>query len=82
MGAPAPSAGGPALLAFDFDWSLLEENSDTFVIRELGADALYEASKGMPWTQRMDWVLKVGAPAPGAACAPQQRACSASGHAV
>ncbi len=60
MGAPAPSAGGPALLAFDFDWSLLEENSDTFVIRELGADTLYEASKGMPWTQRMDWVLKVG----------------------
>ncbi|KAL4421430.1 hypothetical protein ABPG75_010721 [Micractinium tetrahymenae] len=57
----ASAARGPTLLAFDFDWSLLEENSDTFVIRELGADALFEASKGMPWTQRMDWVLKEAA---------------------
>ena len=25
------------LLVLDFDWSMIEENSDTFVVRELGA---------------------------------------------
>lgn len=33
------------LFAFDFDWSLVEENSDTWVLAELGADQIYKHRK-------------------------------------
>lgn len=62
MGTPA--ATKPAtLLAWDFDWSLVEENSDTFVISRLGADSIYKAGRqrGMPWTQLMDHTLQARA---------------------
>jgi pyridoxal phosphate phosphatase PHOSPHO2 len=57
--AAAAMAPPRTLLALDFDWSLIEENSDTFVIRELGADAIYQAGRErkLPWTQLMDHVL-------------------------
>jgi hypothetical protein len=33
------------LVVCDFDWSLVEENSDTWVLSELGATALFESLK-------------------------------------
>ena len=51
----------PALVVFDFDWSLINENSDTFVIHQLDpsgrlwAKALKCSAAGMPWTELMDW---------------------------
>lgn len=30
-------AGSSVLVVFDFDWSLVEENSDTWVLQHLGA---------------------------------------------
>lgn len=59
------------LLAWDFDWSLIEENSDTLVIRLLGAEDIYRRGRaaGMPWTQLMDRTLQVGSQAGAACCA-------------
>lgn len=59
---------GRTLLAWDFDWSLIEENSDTWVIGQLGADEIYRKGReaGMPWTQLMDHTLRVGLGPPGA----------------
>ncbi|EIE23797.1 hypothetical protein COCSUDRAFT_41939 [Coccomyxa subellipsoidea C-169] len=44
------------MVVFDFDWSLVEENSDTWVLDQLGATAIFKRLKatGMPWTQLMD----------------------------
>ncbi|BDA47728.1 probable pyridoxal phosphate phosphatase PHOSPHO2 [Coccomyxa sp. Obi] len=44
------------LVVFDFDWSLVEENSDTWVLDQLGATHIFKRLKatGMPWTQLMD----------------------------
>lgn len=49
----------PTLLALDFDWSLVEENSDTFVLSAIGADDFYKQGRaqGIPWTQLMDRCL-------------------------
>lgn len=44
---------GDTLVCWDMDWSLVEENSDTFVLQELGADALYKQGRaeGIQWTK-------------------------------
>ncbi|CAL8471813.1 g11355 [Coccomyxa elongata] len=44
------------LVVFDFDWSLVEENSDNWVLDCLGATDIFKRLKatGMPWTQLMD----------------------------
>jgi len=50
------------IVVFDFDWSLINENSDTFVIRELSRDgrawnALNDNPDDLPWTALMDSCL-------------------------
>ena len=51
------------LVVWDFDFSLINENSDTYVIRQLDPTGLLwaEADKklhdGMGWTQLMDWAV-------------------------
>ncbi|KAK9814809.1 hypothetical protein WJX72_011889 [[Myrmecia] bisecta] len=47
------------LFVCDFDWSLIEENSDTFVVKELGAWEAFCRLKAtqLPWTQLMDAAL-------------------------
>ncbi|DBA70351.1 TPA: hypothetical protein ACH3X2_011772 [Trebouxia sp. C0005] len=44
------------LLVLDFDWSVIEENSDTFVVHELGGWESFQRLKaqGLPWTELMD----------------------------
>lgn len=51
------------LVIFDFDWSLVEENSDTWVIQQIGADQIYRKlrEQGLPWTQLMDQTLAAAA---------------------
>ncbi len=40
------------MVVFDFDWSLVEENSDTWVLDQLGATAIFKRLKatGAPIT--------------------------------
>ena len=59
--APPPRSQGRTLLVFDFDWSLAEENSDTWVLQQLGAEEFYKAGRaaGTPWTKLMDQCLQV-----------------------
>ena len=47
----------PPLVVFDFDWSFVNENTDTYVIEKLTPD-LHAAmnSRSLPWTQLMDAV--------------------------
>lgn len=47
------------LVVLDFDWSLVEENSDTWVLQQLGASDIFEQllAEGRPWTQLMDEAL-------------------------
>jgi hypothetical protein len=47
------------LVVLDFDWSLLEENSDTWVLQQLGATDIFKQllAEGRPWTQSMDEAL-------------------------
>ena len=46
------------LFVYDFDWSLINENSDTYVVEALGGAAAREhmraLGRDMPWTQKMD----------------------------
>ena len=57
---PAPPL--PPLVVWDFDWSLINENSDTFVVEQLDPSGRIMATlekqsmSGMPWTECMDWV--------------------------
>jgi pyridoxal phosphate phosphatase PHOSPHO2 len=42
------------LLVFDFDWTLIDDNSDTYVVDRLGAkDLMLSLRAQMPWTQLM-----------------------------
>jgi len=51
------------LVVWDFDWSLVNENSDTYVIERLDpsgriwADAEKKLRRGTEWTPLMDWAL-------------------------
>ena len=54
---------GGALVVWDFDWSLIDENSDTFVLEQLDdRGCIWKAaekrlSSGMGWLELMDWCL-------------------------
>ncbi|DBA97088.1 TPA: putative phosphatase phospho1 [Trebouxia sp. C0004] len=52
LGRTSPSV----LLVLDFDWSMIEENSDTFVVHELGGWDSFQRlqAQGLPWTELMD----------------------------
>eukprot|EP00243_Klebsormidium_subtile_P006602 TRINITY_DN2836_c0_g1_i1.p1 TRINITY_DN2836_c0_g1~~TRINITY_DN2836_c0_g1_i1.p1 ORF type:complete len:247 (+),score=28.70 TRINITY_DN2836_c0_g1_i1:261-1001(+) len=46
------------LVIFDFDWTLIDDNSDTFVVEQLGAgDLMLSLRKELPWTQLMDRMM-------------------------
>ena len=45
MSSPT-SADGQLLYVFDFDWSLVEENSDTWVLDQLEANEVFRRLKG------------------------------------
>jgi len=58
-GAPAPLAR--QLVVFDFDWTLVEDNSDTFVLEKLGARQFLESLQRegeASWTRAMDRSLQ------------------------
>ena len=58
-----PASPGKALVVWDFDWSLINENSDTYVIEELDTsgevmDAVEgKEGAGEGWTALMDWAV-------------------------
>ena len=51
----------PLLVVWDFDWSLINENSDTWVVEQLDPSrTIWRAAErklreGMQWTTLMDW---------------------------
>ena len=46
-------------VVWDFDWTLINENSDTFIVDRISHDArLNEGSKRMGWTQPMDHMMQ------------------------
>jgi len=52
----------PTLIIWDFDWSLVNENSDTFIVNQfhLGRDMKKLYQEDIPWTTIMDTlVLKI-----------------------
>lgn len=57
---PDAAANRP-LVVWDFDWSLINENSDTYVVEQLDKsnkiwnEAEKKFSAGLGWTQLMDW---------------------------
>jgi pyridoxal phosphate phosphatase PHOSPHO2 len=61
--APAVSAQqGGTLVVWDFDWSLINENSDTYVIEQLDKAVEEKMNKKarngrIGWTQLMDWAV-------------------------
>jgi pyridoxal phosphate phosphatase PHOSPHO2 len=43
------------MIVLDFDWTLLDCNSDTWVVEKLGASALMNSlHHTLPWTQLMN----------------------------
>ena len=60
---PQEAEPTPALVVWDFDWSLVNENTDTFVIEQLDAAVMQQTetkcrtSHSRRWTQLMDWAL-------------------------
>ncbi|EEY62506.1 pyridoxal phosphate phosphatase, putative [Phytophthora infestans T30-4] len=58
-----PRISGSVLVVFDYDWSLVNENSDTFIFQQLYPqllDTLRERRKTQPsWTKIMDDMLGV-----------------------
>ena len=57
-----PVSSAPFLAVFDFDWSLINENSDEYIVHALDpSGAIWEEAKkklagGAQWTTLMDWV--------------------------
>lgn len=54
--SPAAPAGG-ALVVWDFDWSMINENSDTYVVEHSNAEVyarMRSLRASMPWTALMD----------------------------
>jgi pyridoxal phosphate phosphatase PHOSPHO2 len=58
------TGSGKPLVVWDFDWSLINENSDTYVVEQLdqsgrvwaeGQERLHKGRMG--WTELMDWAL-------------------------
>eukprot|EP00668_Euglena_longa_P014813 GGOE01018840.1.p1 GENE.GGOE01018840.1~~GGOE01018840.1.p1 ORF type:complete len:248 (-),score=35.23 GGOE01018840.1:50-793(-) len=60
VGQPQCDTHTNVLVVFDFDWSLINENSDTWVVKEL-APSLYPEfcakAKSVPWTTLMDQTI-------------------------
>ena len=58
-----PARPGRALVVWDFDWSLINENSDTFLVEQLDSSgAIMDAvdgklADGEGWTELMDWAV-------------------------
>ena len=55
------SSSAGLLVIWDFDWTLINENSDTYVIEQCGgagATAKMKALTGLFWTQRMSLMLQ------------------------
>ena len=51
------------LVVCDFDWTLIEANSDTLVVDALGASTIFETlqAQGLPWTLLMGKALAAAA---------------------
>ena len=53
------------LLVWDFDWSLINENTDTFVVQQLDPSGdvwrrgKQKMQQGVGWTELMDWAVGV-----------------------
>ncbi|GBG88355.1 hypothetical protein CBR_g47053 [Chara braunii] len=47
------------VVIFDFDWTMIDGNSDTFVVKQLGAKDVLEERDKFGWTQLMDMAMKV-----------------------
>eukprot|EP00897_Mesotaenium_endlicherianum_P007657 jgi/Mesen1/691/ME000109S_10907 len=47
------------LVIFDFDWTLINENSDTWVLEKLGAAEVLKERSTIPWTLLMDMGLSL-----------------------
>ena len=51
------------LVVWDFDWSLVNENTDTFVVQQLDPSGdvwrrgKQKMQQGVGWTELMDWAL-------------------------
>ena len=56
-------ASSNMLLVWDFDWSLINENTDTFVVQQLDPSGdvwrrgKQKMQQGVGWTELMDWAL-------------------------
>ncbi|EFJ18355.1 hypothetical protein SELMODRAFT_113032 [Selaginella moellendorffii] len=47
-----------SIVVFDFDWSLINCNSDTFVVEQMGAsDLMRSLRRSLPWTDLMDTMM-------------------------
>ncbi len=49
------------LIVFDFDWSFINENTDTYVIEQLAPQLLDKFNlkrKEMPWTSLMNYMVQ------------------------
>jgi pyridoxal phosphate phosphatase PHOSPHO2 len=61
--AAAERSAGTALVVWDFDWSLINENSDTYVVHQLDPSGrIWNAAErklrgGIGWTELMDWAV-------------------------
>lgn len=60
----AASSSGPPLVVWDFDWSLIDANSDTHVVQDLDLSGSTweklkskDADGALGWTQLMDWCV-------------------------
>lgn len=42
------------LLVFDFDWTMVDDNTDTWVLEKLGASEILKFSDNITWTKMMD----------------------------
>jgi pyridoxal phosphate phosphatase PHOSPHO2 len=58
--APAAPMNSDVVVIFDFDWSLINENTDTYVIEKLAPDLYAEClqlRKELQWTKLMDLMV-------------------------
>jgi len=62
--SPTQSFGDPmhggTLVVWDYDWSLINTNSDTFVIEELRSELMerFDKARSMGWTELMDYQMQ------------------------
>jgi pyridoxal phosphate phosphatase PHOSPHO2 len=60
--ASEESKSAALVIVWDFDWSLVDENSDTFIVQELAADLMPDFSRlrkeGLGWTKIMACMMQ------------------------